>query len=204
MAGADLGVVLLRIARRHVGRVIAGLALRAVQRLLPLVAGNAVTGEAAAAVMAQQLIMSTNARSRQMLRFAIFFIVSSFVPFDTPLSYRNPSQETADNFVRLAKISSVFTASYISIPAFWADCIVPGSVLLCRLRKSCFLYTKAVRLQNSGDLTALSAFIISASLQRFLFFSFGKMRPRRPVEALRLSRSAARHSVHHQTRIPRK
>ena len=41
MAGADLGVVLLRIARRHVGRVIAGLALRAVQRLLPLVAGNA-------------------------------------------------------------------------------------------------------------------------------------------------------------------
>ena len=41
MAGADLGVVLLRIARCHVGRVIAGLALRAVQRLLPLVAGNA-------------------------------------------------------------------------------------------------------------------------------------------------------------------
>lgn len=142
MAGADLGVVLLRIARRHVGRVIAGLALRAVQRLLPLVAGNAVTGEAAAAVMAQQLIMSTNARSRQMLRFAIFFIVSSFVPFDTSLSYRNPSQETADNFVRLAKISSVFTASYISIPAFWADCIVLEACCYADCAKAVFYIQK--------------------------------------------------------------
>ena len=42
MAGADLVVILIgRVACRHMRRIVAGLALRTVQRLLPLVAGNA-------------------------------------------------------------------------------------------------------------------------------------------------------------------
>ena len=142
MAGADLGVVLLRIARRHVGRVIAGLALYAVQRLLPLVAGNARDWRSRSCRNGAAAYQAHKRQKQADASFCNFFIVSSFVPFDTPLSYRNPSQETADNFVRLTKISSVSTAPYISIPVFWADCIVLEACCYADCAKAVFYIQK--------------------------------------------------------------